>query len=117
MLTQPQYDTLAGTTGKHLISIYVPTTPVGTEEEDRIRLKNALQRAKQHLTERGMNDAQATEYLTKGTNLLRDFNFSEAARHGLAVFIGPDFFQILPYRNKSRRHLGDRMAIASAWRR
>ncbi|NJC25538.1 baeRF7 domain-containing protein [Neolewinella antarctica] len=100
MLTQQQFDTLATTNGDSLISIYVPTSPVGSEEKDRIRLKNAIQKATNDLESRGMTNLEATEYLTKGTNLVEDFDFSEDSSNGLAVFIGKDVFETITLRSE-----------------
>lgn len=87
MLTQQQFDNLANAEGNHLASIYIPTSPAGNTEKDRIRLKNAIQKAKNLLTERGMSDLDAKQYLVKGTNLTEDFDFAHDSGNGLAIFV------------------------------
>ena len=100
MLTPQQFNTLANAQGEHLTSIYIPTTPVGSEQRDAIELKNAVQKAKQLLNNRGLNDNDADALLGKGNSLSEDFDFTNKSRNGLAVFIGPDTFEILPLGTK-----------------
>ena len=100
MLTQQQFSTLANAQGEHLISIYISTTPVGTEQRDAIELKNAVQKAKQLLNNRGLNDNDAESLLGKGNSLSEDFDFTNNSRNGLAVFISSDTFEVLPLGTK-----------------
>ncbi|OAV44354.1 hypothetical protein [Lewinella sp. 4G2] len=94
MISQQTIDSLAQANGEHLVSLVVPTAQDNDSEKNRIRLKNALQEAKNELTKRGMNDRQAMEYLTKGTNLSEDFDFTQIDK-AVALFIGDDIFEFV----------------------
>ena len=92
MITHEQYSTLVNAEGNHLVSIVISTSPVGSEEKDRIRFKNAVQQARKTLEGSGMNENDAEQYLAKATELTESFNFIDDSRNGLAVFIGKDVF-------------------------
>lgn len=94
MLDNKVFETLAAVTGDHLVSIYLTTSTVGREQEDRIAFGNALRQAQDQLTDRfGLRPDQAKQYLQPARQLADDYDFWTQQTHGLAVFVGSDFFR------------------------
>ncbi|MBB4078395.1 hypothetical protein GGR28_001008 [Lewinella aquimaris] len=93
MINRTQFDTLAAATNDYSISIYLPTYRVGNRQEDRIRLKNALKKAREKLVHRyDLRESQAEEFLAAGYELESNGAIWSNLSDGLAIFIGPDRF-------------------------
>ena len=115
MIDPKVFETLADVRGPHLVSIYLQTSPVGREEEDRIAFKNLLQEARGQLTERfGLRDEQAHDFLAEAERLSADNGFWQEQTQGLAVFIGADdFFSYhTPFGMASRVDVTDRFYLS-----
>lgn len=93
MFSPTNYKTLANYTSDLCISIYIPTYRSGNVQEDRIRLKNALQSATQQLEARDMSKKEIHDILGRAENLQDDDLFMNQLSDGLAMFIAPDFFE------------------------
>lgn len=78
------------------ISIYIPTHKKGQavfDGQDHILLKNQVQKVKNILEEKGMQDVQIVKLLQPITDLLNDNGFWRHQENGLAVFLSKDFFR------------------------
>ena len=94
MITQNQFNALAGTSHDYSVSIYMPTYRVGKAQEDQIRYKNALQKAVHKLEKRyGLSESEAQQFVEPARGLTDDLSFWQNQSDGLAVFIGPDRFE------------------------
>jgi hypothetical protein len=83
------------------VSIYLPTHPVGAEQQQNpIRLKNLLNQAKKDLLSHGLRRPEVEELLRPAEDLLLDPGFWQHQGEGLAVFLSKDFAR--SYRLPSR---------------
>ena len=101
-LTKEQLQELAGFTGINCVSIYLPTHRKGkevNEGQDATVLKNHYQKIRSHLEAKGYSESEANQYLKPVRNLIDDSSFWRHQEHGLAVFLGDNFFRTikLPY--------------------
>lgn len=82
---------LADHNGWPSVSLYLPTHRAGSEkEQDRIRLKNLVRSACEHLIRDGMRDADAEAFCSPARAILDDATFWRGTTEGLALFISPD---------------------------
>lgn len=86
MVSPQTVRTLVETTGRHCVSIYMPTHRAGSEQ-DPIRLKNLLGRARAELAEMGVRRPAADELLHPATQLLTSARFWAEQGSGLALFL------------------------------
>jgi len=94
MITRPQFDALAAASNPYSVSIYIPTYRVGNQQEDKIRLKNALKKAEEKLGFRyGVSEREAKEILAPAQALEDQSDFWKNQSDGLALFIGEDRFE------------------------
>lgn len=94
MFTPEDFKELANRREDICVSIYLPTARAGNPEEDRIRLKNNLQRAARRLEAIGqLSEREAEAFLRPASDLLNEEEFWAQQSDGLAVFIGPGFFR------------------------
>ena len=101
-LTKEQLRELATISGINCVSIYLPTHIRGkevNEGQDTIVLKNHYQKIRSQLEKKGMAESDANQYLLPIRELMDDASFWRHQDHGLAVFLGEDFFKVikLPY--------------------
>jgi hypothetical protein len=76
------------------VSIYLPTHPVGREQQqDPVRFKNLLTETRGQLEARGMRKPEAEAFLKPADELLSDSHFWQHQSNGLAVFISTDIFE------------------------
>ena len=76
------------------VSLYMPTHPIGSEQQQNpIRLKNLLTRLKKDLTEYGLRRPTIEGLLQPAEELLLDRNFWQHQGEGLAVFLSNNFFR------------------------
>ena len=81
-------------TEKWYISLYMPTHPIGSEQQQNpIRLKNLLTRVKKDLSEYGVRRPDIGGLLQPAEELLLDSNFWQHQGEGLAVFLSNNFFR------------------------
>ena len=75
------------------VSLYMPTQKAGPEtRQNPIRFKNLIREAEERLTEMGMNETKAVEFLQPAKEL--DTNeFWQHQDVGLAIFISPNVFR------------------------
>ena len=75
-------------TGQWCISLYMPTHPIGSEQQQNpIRLKNLLTRVKKDLSEYGLRRPDIEGLLQPAEELLLDRDFWQHQSEGLAVFL------------------------------
>lgn len=73
------------------VSIYLPTHRVTAEtDQDRIRLKNALDTAEQQLLQADLRRPEAQELLAQASGLLDDDGFWRSQSDGLALFLSEE---------------------------
>ncbi|MDQ3393574.1 MAG: hypothetical protein M3512_05610 [Bacteroidota bacterium] len=87
---------LANINGENCISIYIPTHHTGREVfdgQDQIMLKNQVQKLKNILSDKGLQDVQIVKLLKPVTDLLDDNGFWRHQSQGLAIFLSEDFFK------------------------
>ena len=81
---------LAQTEADPCISMFMPTVRFESEhEQNPIRYKNLLKKARQHLQERGVQDDRIGEILQPVEERLDDSAFWRSLSDGLAVFVTP----------------------------
>ena len=81
-------------TEKWYVSLYMPTHPIGSEQQQNpIRLKNLLTRVKKDLLEYGLRRPDIEGLLQPAEELLLDTNFWQHQGEGLAVFLSNNFFR------------------------
>lgn len=94
MITNTQFNTLAATLNDYSVSIYIPTSRVGSEQEDRLRLKNAIKKAREKLQSRyDLSEQDAEALLQPATELLEQAAFWKGQSDGLAVFVAEGRFE------------------------
>lgn len=94
MINDQSFRALAERQSDICVSIYLPTYRSGRVNEDQLRMKNALKQARHALQDQyGMKEAEAESFLKRGRELYEDERFWSRQSDGLAVFIGPGFFQ------------------------
>jgi hypothetical protein len=94
MFSTEKIDALLESKTYPAISIYLPTSRAGQVAEDRIRLKNQLQRAEEKLEALGFNRRAFDPWLKPAYELVEDDEFLNHLSDGLALYIAPDFFQV-----------------------
>lgn len=93
LLTAEDFDRLLATTPDPAVSIYLPTHRAGMEtQQDRVRLKNLVDRATSTLVDRYMRPPQARAMLEPADELLADSTFWSHQGDGLAVFAANGWF-------------------------
>lgn len=95
ILSRKEFEKLATFQGENCVSIYIPTHRYGEEVhngKDALLFKNQLQKVRRTLTELGMHESKAREFLQPAYKLHEDSTFWHHQLEGLAVFIGPDYF-------------------------
>jgi len=92
ILNQTDLQELIEETGEWCISLYMPTHPIGWEQQQNpTRLKNLLTRVKKELSEYGLRRPDIEELLRPAEELLLDPDFWQHQSEGLAVFLSNDF--------------------------
>lgn len=86
MVSPQTVRTLVETTGRHCVSIYMPTHRAGSEQ-DPIRLKNLLGEAQAELIAMGVRRPVADKLLNPATQLLASGRFWAEQGSGLALFL------------------------------
>src|SRR5215208_6895817 len=78
--------------GKWCVSIYMPTHPVGREQQqDPIRLKNLLAEAETKLLANGLRRPKVQKLMRPAEELLWNDDFWRHQSDGLAIFVSNDF--------------------------
>lgn len=93
-LTKKNFEKLAGYHQPFCVSIYIPTSRIGNNEDSRIRLKNATQQVKKNLQLLGMKEIQLKDFIHPLNKLLNDVKFWSYLSEGLAIFLAKDFFEV-----------------------
>lgn len=92
ILNRTDLQELIEQTGEWCISLYMPTHPIGSEQQQNpIRLKNLLARVKKDLSESGMRRPDIEGLLQPAEELLLDTDFWQHQSAGLAVFLSNNF--------------------------
>lgn len=85
--SQTELEQLITATDAPCVSIYLPTYRTGEQaQQNRIRLKNLLDRAEQYLSDRELRSPMIREFLEPARALERDATFWHAPGDGLALF-------------------------------
>lgn len=95
LISKKEFETLANIRDEHCVSIYLPTHRNGeavTSGKDALNLKNQLQKVKHTLTELGMTEARAQEFLAPAQKLHDDNNIWHHQLDGLAIFLSENHF-------------------------
>ncbi len=88
-----QLQTLIDEQTSPCVTVYLPTHPTGEQgQQDRLRLKNLLQKAEVELSENWLRPAEARELLEPARDRLADAVFWTKRSHGLAIFLAPGSF-------------------------
>lgn len=86
---------LANVSGKHCVSLYMPTHPAGRDgEQDAIRLKGLLKEAESELVEKGMRSSVARDLIHDASEVIKNTEFWKFRSRGLAAFIAEEFLQV-----------------------
>ena len=96
--------------GKWCVSIYMPTHPVGREQQqDPIRLKNLLAQAETKLVANGLRRPDVQKLMRPAEELLWNRDIWQQQGEGLAIFLTNDFQQIyrLPVEFAEQLHTGN----------
>lgn len=95
---------------KWCVSIYMPTHPVGREQQqDPIRLKNLLAQAETKLLANGLRRPEAQKLMRPAEELLWNRDFWQRQGEGLAIFLTNGFSQVyrLPVEFEEQLHSGN----------
>jgi hypothetical protein len=85
--------TLITQRGKWCVSLYMPTHPVGREQQqDPVRLKNLLAKAETNLLANGLRRPKVQQLMQAAEELLVDKDFWQHQSDGLAMFLSDEFF-------------------------
>ena len=114
MIDQRQLEQLNQTEGANLVSIYMKTQRVATNDADRIRLKNQLKTATEKLTARGLEPRDTEKLLQPATDLLDNTTFWQNRSDGLALFIGDEGLQPydVPVHFDSKVYVGNQFHVS-----
>src|SRR5215216_1116322 len=81
--------------GKWCVSIYMPTHPVGRDQQqDPIRLKNLLAETETKLLANGLRRPEVQKLMRPAEELLWNRDFWQHEGEGLAIFLTNDFSQV-----------------------
>ena len=81
--------------GKWCVSLYMPTHPVGREQQqDPIRLKNLLAQAETNLLANGLRRPEVQKLMRPAEELLWNREFWQRQGDGLAIFLTNDFYKV-----------------------
>lgn len=92
-ITKDKFKELAEVRAPNCISIYIPTSPKGDRDEDKIKFKNQIQKLEKQLEESGLDQREIESTLEPAKKLLKDSHFWSHLSNGLAVFIFQDEFR------------------------
>lgn len=95
-IVQEDLRAIVTTASTPCISIYMPTHRAQDNQQDPIRLKNLLGKARDQLIARGMRSSEARDMLQPVSRMLDDSQLWRDVQSGLAVFCAPGTF--LQYR-------------------
>lgn len=99
---------LARHEGWPAISIYLPVHRTGPDaQQDPIRLKNLLTSAAESLAGASMRTPEVDKLLASAWGIQRDPGFWREGFDGLAIFIGPEVFEVI----RTSRSLPERMRV------
>ena len=101
---------LARHDGWPAVSVYMPMHRAGPEtQQDPIRLKNLLTGADESLVSGGMRSPDAEKFLADAWKLQQDPTSWRGGAEGLALFIGPETFEVL----RTSRPLPERLRVGT----
>lgn len=114
MIHNDEFNELADFRGEQLISLYLPTSYVGREQENRIAFKTLLKEAKATAEKQGLATDDLEKRFQPATDLLEMPDFWKNQKKTLAVFLGPDKARIERLRHpvsEAIHHVSDRFYI------
>jgi hypothetical protein len=92
ILNRTDLQELIEQTGDRCISLYMPTHPIGSEQQQNpIRLRNLLARLKKELSESGLRRPDIEGVMQPAEELLLDRDFWQHQGAGLAIFLSVNF--------------------------
>lgn len=108
IVTKEEFTELATHEAATCVSVYLPTHSSGVEvneKHDVITFKTNLQKARQELENRGMDQASIEKVLKKGFELLNNEDFWKNQSEGLAVFLSETTIKIVKLPVKFKEEL------------
>ncbi|GAA0560222.1 hypothetical protein GCM10009415_47800 [Chitinophaga japonensis] len=99
------------------VTFYLPTHRSGmevNEQQDTIRYKNALQKARQQLLQKGWRHEDVESLLLPAFNLMYDDDFWRRQLDSIGLFLAPGFFKYirLPYRTEERHYINSSFYVS-----
>ncbi|HVT14540.1 MAG TPA: hypothetical protein VHE55_19925 [Fimbriimonadaceae bacterium] len=108
-ITRSHVAALASGKDQPVVSIYIPTSRTGVDVlQGHIRLKNFLVVAEERLVDKGMRRTVAKQLLAPAAELVDDVDFWNDRLDSVAIFIGPNSFQVfhLPFPTPAQLQVG-----------
>lgn len=94
-LNQTDLNELLEASGERCISLYMPTHPIGREQQQNpVRLKNLVNEARKDLSAAGLRRPDVDKLLRPAEELLSDHDFWQHQGEGLAIFLSNEFSRI-----------------------
>lgn len=117
IISREEFTELANHQAENCVTVYMPTHSSGyevNEKHDVIIFKNNLQKARQQLEAKGLDQAAIEKVLKKGFELVDDEPFWKSQSEGLAVFLSEGLFRIikLPVQVKEKLMINDSFFLA-----
>src|SRR5579862_3382987 len=113
-ITRGQINELTSRDAAPAVSIYVPTPRMGTDVlQSRIRLKNLLTEAENHLVARGMRRTLAKDFLLHASELVDATEFWNERLDSVAIFVSKNRFQAfhLPFATPEHLEVGSHFYV------
>ena len=98
IITKDEFTQLANHQASPCVSIYMPTHSSGVEvneKHDKLIFKNLLQKARQELEEKGLDQGSIDKVLRSGFDLVDTEGFWNDQSESLAVFLSPGFSKVV----------------------
>lgn len=98
IISKEEFTELANHQAASCVTVYIPTHSAGVgvnEKHDVILFKNNLQKARQQLEGKGLDQASIEKVLKKGFDMLQDEAFWKSQSEGLAAFLSESYFKVV----------------------
>lgn len=100
--------------GERKITLSFPTEKIGPErQQNPIRLKNLILKAKKKLTSTGLREDESEKILKPAKELLGQSLFWSDMGYGMVIYLAPDYFEVykLPYETRELIYLNNQFLI------
>ncbi|PWG82043.1 baeRF7 domain-containing protein [Pararcticibacter amylolyticus] len=98
IISREELSELANYHGENCVTVFMPAHSSGyevNEKHDVITFKNILQKARQQMEAKGLDQAAIEKVLKKGFSMVDDEPFWKSQLKGLAVFLSESFFKVI----------------------